>query len=130
MEKVNGIGGVFFRAQDPASLADWYERHLGVRQPGETYEEGSWWQQKGPTVFTPFPADAEYFGDDSRQWMVNFRVDDMDAMVGQLTKAEIEVDVDTESYPNGRFAQLYDPEGNRIQLWEPAGPDLAEPPPR
>jgi glyoxylase I family protein len=128
MEKVNGIGGLFFRASDTAALADWYERHLGVRRTGETYEEGSWWQQRGPTVFAPFENGTEYFGDPSNQWMVNFRVDDLDAMVAQLVEAGITVDVAPEPYPNGRFAHLEDPEGNRIELWEPAGHDLTPPP--
>lgn len=127
MEKVNGIGGVFFRAQHVESLADWYERHLGVRKTGETYEEGSWWQERGPTVFSPFSEDSEYFGDRAKQWMVNFRVDDLDAMVAQLHAAGIEVDVSAEVFPNGRFAHLRDPEGNRIELWEPAGHDLTPP---
>jgi predicted enzyme related to lactoylglutathione lyase len=123
MERVNGIGGLFFRAQDPAGLADWYQSHLGLPKTAETYEEGSWWQERGPTVFAPFPSDTEYFVE-SKQWMVNFRVDDMDAMVAQLAAAGIEVDVAPEAFPNGRFAHLTDPEGNRIELWEPAGHDL------
>ncbi|HEX6287083.1 MAG TPA: VOC family protein [Acidimicrobiia bacterium] len=127
MEKVNGIGGVFFRAQDPEALAVWYETHLGVRKTPESYEEGSWWQEKGPTVFAPFESDTDYFGDTVRQWMINFRVDDLDAMAAQLSDADIDVDVVPETFPNGRFAHLTDPEGNRIELWEPGGTDLTEP---
>lgn len=127
MEKVNGIGGVFFRANDPAAVALWYETHLGVRKTPETYEEGSWWQERGPTVFAPFLADTDYFGDEGRQWMINFRVDDLEAMVAQLIEAGIEVDVHPEAFPNGRFAHLADPEGNRIELWEPAGHDQVPP---
>ncbi len=127
MEKVTGIGGVFFRAIDPGPLAQWYEDHLGVRKTGETYEEGSWWQREGPTVFAPFKQDTEYFGERQQQWMINFRVADLDAMVGQLRGAGIEVKVFEERAPNGRFAHLKDPEGNPIELWEPDGTDLVNP---
>lgn len=127
MERVTGIGGVFFRAEDPDGLAAWYQEHLGVRAPGSTYEEGSWWQDEGPTVFSPFPADTDYFGAEAQQWMVNFRVRDLDAMVVQLTAAGVEVKVTEKVFPNGRFAHLSDPEGNPIELWEPAGHDLTRP---
>jgi predicted enzyme related to lactoylglutathione lyase len=122
MEKVNGIGGVFFRADDPPALAGWYEENLGVTRTPASYDEMPWVQGSGPTVFEPFPADTDYF-DRAKQWMVNFRVADLDAMVAQLTDAGIEVSVAPETYPNGRFAHLSDPEGNRIELWEPADPD-------
>lgn len=123
MEKVDGIGGLFFRSADPAGLADWYERHLGVKKTPDSYDEKSWWQETGPTVFAPFEAETDHF-DRAKQWMVNFRVSDMDAMVTQLTAAGIEVTVAPETYPNGRFAHLFDPEGHKIELWEPAGNDL------
>jgi glyoxylase I family protein len=126
MEKVNGIGGVFFRANDPDRLADWYETHLGVKRTPGSYNEKSWWQRRGPTVFAPFEADTSYFGQAEKQWMINFRVDDMDAMVTQLRDAGVDVEVHEETLPNGRFAHLSDPEGNRIELWEPAGNDLSE----
>ncbi len=118
MERVNGIGGLFFRAKDPASLAAWYERHLGVSPVPKSYEDGPWRQDAGPTVFAPFPDDTDYFGRREQQWMVNFRVRDLAAMVAQLAAAGITVDVDKTAYPNGRFAHLDDPEGNRIELWE------------
>jgi predicted enzyme related to lactoylglutathione lyase len=126
MERVTGIGGVFFRSQDPASLAAWYEAHLGVKRTPESYEEEPWYQEAGPTVFAPFEADTDYF-DASKQWMTNFRVANLDAMVAQLREAGVEVDVADETYPNGRFAHLNDPEGNRIELWEPMDPDLTSP---
>jgi glyoxylase I family protein len=126
MEKVSGIGGVFFRSANPGDLADWYETNLGVTKTPESYEEEPWWQQRGPTVFAPFEEDTDYF-DQSRQWMINFRVVDLDAMVAQLRAAGITVDVTEETFPNGRFAHLDDPEGNRIELWEPAGQDLTPP---
>ncbi|WP_122816823.1 VOC family protein [Nocardioides pantholopis] len=124
MERVTGIGGVFFRAEDPSKLTAWYAEHLGVDPPPLSYETSPWWQQPGPTVFAAMPADSEHFGAAANSWSINFRVVDLDAMVRQLREAGIEVDVDTEEYPNGRFAGLRDPEGNGIQLWQPAGADL------
>ena len=120
MERVDGIGGVFFRARDPEALAGWYADHLGVDRVPMSYDETPWTQQAGPTVFAPFPDDTDYFGRAEQQWMVNFRVRDLDAMVAQLRSAGVAVDVASETYPNGRFAHLSDPEGNRIELWEPA----------
>ncbi len=119
MEKVTGIGGIFFRAADPASLSKWYLDHLGVRPVPANYDEPSWQQEAGPTVFAPFPRDTTYFGKQSQAWMINFRVRDLDAITAQLRAAGIEVKVDPQTYPNGRFARLHDPEGNPIELWEP-----------
>ena len=123
MEKVTGIGGMFFRATDPKALSAWYEQHLGVVKVGENYGDDSWWQEEGPTVFAPFEKNTEYFGRTQQMWMINFRVTDLDAMVAQLRSADIEVEVDPESYPNGRFARLSDPEGNPIELWQADGTD-------
>jgi glyoxylase I family protein len=86
--------------------------------PGD-YSQRPWSQEAGPTVFAPFQQDTDYFGSAEKLWMINFRVRDLDAMVDQLRAAKIDVAVDVEIYPNGRFAQLQDPEGNPIQLWEP-----------
>jgi glyoxylase I family protein len=119
MEKVSGIGGFFFRARDPASLASWYEQHLGISPIPKTYEAESWNQEKGPTAFGPFPENTGYFGNPAKSWMMNFRVRSLDAMVAQLTSAGVSVSVDAHDYPNGRFARLHDPEGNPIELWEP-----------
>ena len=119
MEKVLGIGGLFFRAQDPESLARWYQEHLGVSPVPATYEETPWEQQAGPTAFAPFPQDTTYFGRTSQMWMVNFRVGNLDAMIAQLRQAGISVEIDSQEYPNGRFARLHDPEGNPVELWEP-----------
>ena len=120
MEKVAGIGGLFFRARDPKALGSWYQQHLGIALT-PTSEGGSVWQQEaGPTAFSPFPETSKYFGDPQKVWMVNFRVHDLDKMVAQLRTAGIEVK-DPESYPNiGHFARLHDPEGNPIELWQPA----------
>ncbi len=120
MEKVTGIGGLFFRAHDPKALGKWYEQHLGIALT-PTSEGGTVWQQEaGPTAFTPFPETSKYFGDPNKVWMINFRVHDLDKMVAQLRSAGIEVK-DPEAYPNiGRFTRLHDPEGNPIELWQPA----------
>lgn len=120
MQKVQGIGGVFFRSKNPEALADWYRRHLGVDPVPTSYDALPWRQEAGFTVFAPFPDDTDYFPPE-RQWMVNFRVADLDAMVAQLRSADIEVTIDDEPQPNGRFARLQDPEQNPIELWEPAG---------
>ena len=123
MEKAIGIGGLFFRAHDPAALGQWYQEHLGVSLTPTSYEDLPWRQEAGPTAFSPFPEATEYFGDSKQIWMVNFRVRDLDAMAAQLQAAGIEIDVDPQHYPNGRFARLHDPEGNPIELWQPAGRD-------
>lgn len=123
MEKVTGIGGFFFRAENPESLARWYEQNLGINPAPPDYDTPSWQQQSGSTVFSPFEKSTKYFGKPEQQWMINFRVNNLDAMVEQLRKNGSEVTVDAEVYPNGRFARLNDPEGNPIQLWEPGGVD-------
>ncbi|MGH9736554.1 MAG: VOC family protein [Candidatus Acidiferrales bacterium] len=120
MEKVAGIGGLFFRAHDPKALGNWYQQHLGIALTPTSEGETVWQQEAGPTAFSPFPDTTKYFGDPNKVWMVNFRVHDVDKMVAQLRTAGIEV-TDPESYPNiGRFARLHDPEGNPIELWQPA----------
>ena len=121
MHRVTGIGGLFFRAKNPEAMAQWYKEHLGIDLVPSDYSQKPWSQDAGPTVFAPFPADSDYFGDAAKQWMINFRVSDLDGMVGQLRAAGITVTVDQENYPNGRFARLHDPEGNPIELWEPNG---------
>jgi glyoxylase I family protein len=122
MEKVTGIGGVFFRAKDPAALKRWYQQQLGVALTPADEEQRPWYQERGPTAWEPFPADTKYFPAD-RQWMINFRVSDLSAMVAQLEAAGVSVKVDPENYPYGRFARLHDPEGNAIELWQPEGED-------
>jgi len=120
MEKVVGIGGLFFRAHDPKALGNWYMQHLGIGLTPTSEGTHVWQQEAGPTSFTPFPETTRYFGDPQKVWMVNFRVRDLDKMVAQLQTSGIEVKVDPQSYPYGRFARLHDPEGNPIELWQPA----------
>jgi glyoxylase I family protein len=119
MQRVTGIGGIFFCANDPSAMGQWYKDHLGIDLVAADYSQEPWRQEAGPTVFAPFPKDTEYFGRRSQNWMINFRVKDLDAMVAQLRSSGIEVTVDPESHPNGRFARLHDPEGNPVELWEP-----------
>jgi catechol 2,3-dioxygenase-like lactoylglutathione lyase family enzyme len=118
MEKVTGIGGFFFRAKDPKALALWYQQHLGIAGIPTSAEESAWQQQAGPTAFAPFKETTTYF-DPAKMWMLNFRVRDLDKMTAQLQAAGIEVKIDPEAYPQGRFARVHDPEGNPIELWQP-----------
>jgi glyoxylase I family protein len=120
MERVDGLGGFFFKAQDPKALAQWYADHLGVGPTPQDYGQEPWQQTAGPTAFQPFPATTKYFGRAEQAFMLNFRVRNLEAMVAQLRRAGITVVVDPETYPNGVFARLSDPEGNPIQLWQPA----------
>jgi catechol 2,3-dioxygenase-like lactoylglutathione lyase family enzyme len=122
-ERVMGIGGLFFRSPDPKALADWYQHNLGIDPTPSDYGQPVWQQAAGPTVFAPFPQDTNYLGKPEQTWMVNFRVRDLDAMVAQLRAAGNSVKVDPKVYPNGRFARLHDPDGNPIELWQPAGPN-------
>ncbi len=118
MEKVTGIGGLFFRARDPLALAHWYRDHLGIDSAdGPTV----WQQERRPTILSPVERDATYyFAGPEQAVMVNFRVSDLDAMVAQLKAVGAEVDDEIEVEPGaGRFAWLRDPEGNKVQLWEP-----------
>lgn len=118
--RVTGIGGFFFRSTDPEALAEWYRAHLGIDLVPGDYDTPPWRQAAGPTVFAPFPADTTYFGDPGKVWMLNFRVEALDALVARLRGAGIPVEVLDEAAPNGRFARLNDPEGNPLELWEPA----------
>ena len=121
MQKVLGIGGLFFKSEDPDELAKWYETHLGISLVPKSYGEDPWQQDAGPTVFAPFSKDTTYFGRPEQLWMINFRVADLKAMVAQLRAAGITVE-EPASYPNGLFSRLHDPEGNPIELWEPQDP--------
>jgi glyoxylase I family protein len=123
MERITGIGGFFFRAKDPTALAEWYEKNFGINVVPKDYGGEPWRTEAGTTVFAPFKHDTKYFGDMRLQWMINFRVRDLDKMAAQLRANGATVEIDPETYPNGRFAQTNDPEGNPIQLWQPGGVD-------
>jgi predicted enzyme related to lactoylglutathione lyase len=117
MERVLGIGGHFVRATDPAALSAWYRDCLGL----DADEFGQWRQQEGPTVFATFERESDYFGSRTQQTMLNFRVRDLDAMLTQLRAAGADVADETQDMEGvGRFGWVTDPEGNRIELWQPA----------
>lgn len=118
MTHVTGVGGFFFRAKDPEALAAWYERHLEI--PPVTSDAGPWQTEAGVTAFTPFPADTDYFGRPEQQAMINLRVRDLAALLQKLREGGATVDGDMIDSPYGRFGYVIDPEGNRIELWEPA----------
>lgn len=125
MAHVTGIGGIFFKARDPETLYEWYERHLGIRRaPDGSGVLFSWDTpdevgRQGTTVLAIFPQDTTYLGHAAASFMLNFRVNDLDKLVEQLNQAGVSVDLHREDYEYGRFAWLHDPEGNRIELWEP-----------
>ncbi len=118
MERVTGIGGVFFRARDPESLVAWYAEHLGVPREGvETY---AIFLESRNSVWSAFPQDTDYWPG-AKQGMVNYTVIDLDAMLAQLRNSGVEVDEKIEELEGiGRFGWAVDPEGNRFELWEPA----------
>lgn len=119
MARAVGVGGVFLKARDPRTLAAWFAAHLGIVQTddGSMMFDGP--ESAGMTVFAHFPQDTAYFGEGPQQAMVNFRVDNLDELLGQLAAAEVRIDPKREDYPYGRFAWIWDPEGNRVELWEP-----------
>jgi predicted enzyme related to lactoylglutathione lyase len=117
MERVLGIGGYFLRAADPAALGAWYRDCLGL----DADENGLWDQGPGPTVFATFEAESDYFGSRAQQTMLNFRVRDLDARLAQLRAKGANVEAETQEMAQiGRFGWVTDPEGNRIELWQPA----------
>ena len=127
--RVTGIGGFFFRARDPDALNRWYAEHLGVIElDSKGYEDPGWFQDRGETVFFACEPDSTTPGPPPKQWSINFRVDDLDGMVARLRAAGVEVEPHAEEYPNGRFAELADPEGNHVQLWEPNEASMARDP--
>ncbi len=113
---VTGVGGLFFRAKDPDALQQWYRDHLGVVLDETT----PWNSAAGPTMIVPFADDTDYFPA-GKQWMVNFRVTELDQLLSKLRLADIAVQTDPswDSPEVGRFARIHDPEGNAIELWEP-----------
>jgi catechol 2,3-dioxygenase-like lactoylglutathione lyase family enzyme len=117
MERVTGIGGVFFRSRDPVALARWYRDHLGVDSAFEG--DTVWRQDAGPTVWAPFRGDTEKFARD-QGCMLNFRVASLEAMLAQFRDAGVEVEPDTVEDEVGRFGWVRDREGNRVELWQPA----------
>jgi predicted enzyme related to lactoylglutathione lyase len=128
MERVTGIGGVFFRSLDPHRIQRWYVDHLGLPEPVDgdptvvfTWRERDDAELVGSTIWSPFPAETDYFGPRGKSWMLNFRVRDLDAMLAQLRAAGVQVDERIEELPEGRFGWFVDPDGNRVELWQPPG---------
>lgn len=124
MQRVTGIGGIFFKARDPQALAAWYSRHLGV--PVEAWGGAVFrWagpgnpQGTGSTVWSPFRQDTDYFAPSSAPFMVNFRVPDVRALLALLRAEGCEVDEKVESSEFGTFGWVMDPEGNKVELWQP-----------
>lgn len=118
MGHVSGIGGVFFRAADPAAVVKWYKDNLDLDIGGD-----AWWSQEaGPTVYAPFKADTDYFGKADQQFMVNLRVRDLDGLVQKLKANGVNVisEPDWDVPEIGKFARIHDPAGTPVELWEPA----------
>jgi catechol 2,3-dioxygenase-like lactoylglutathione lyase family enzyme len=124
MERVTGIGGVFFKADNPKALTDWYRRHIGVPVGADGHAFFPWREEAdrerlGKTVWSAFPRDTKYFEPSAAPFMINYRVRDLDRLLEALRREGVEVDRRIEEGENGRFAWVMDPEGNRIELWEP-----------
>ncbi len=123
-EKVTGIGGIFFRVREPEKISAWYQQHLGISvKDGHAdfvWREHERPDQIGRTVWSVFPTDTDYFGPSRPAFMINYRVENLERMLAQLRRDGVTVEK-VEEYDYGRFAWITDPEGNRIELWEPKG---------
>jgi predicted enzyme related to lactoylglutathione lyase len=127
MARVTGIGGIFFRARDPKALAAWYAEHLGIQVTKWGGAKFLWSDEvpatTGSTAWSLFPADTTHFGPGTeagpQSAMVNYRVDDLDGLLTELAAAGVSIDPQREDAPFGRFAWITDPEGNRLELWQP-----------
>lgn len=131
MKKVTGIGGIFFRCKDPAAQLEWYTKNLGI-DPTPWGGSVFMWRDdagkeapggRGYTVWSPFQQDSEKFAPSDSTLMINYRVADMDALVAAMRAAGVEFVGEVEQHPNGKFAWVLDPEGNKIELWEPVPSD-------
>ena len=120
---MTGIGGVFFKSNDPQKIKAWYGRHLGlvINEYGSVFEfrKADRPGDKGYTVWSPFAMDTEYFQPSIEEYMINFRVENIEDLLYELKKAGIQVVGELESYEYGKFAHIMDPEGRKIELWEP-----------
>jgi len=120
MAKVIGMGGFFFKSRDPKALGEWYAQHLGLSIEGwggVRFDDDP--SRGGYTVWCPFAADTDYFAPSTQPYMINFRVDDLDGMLAKLREAGVTVDDRVEESEFGRFGWIMDPEGTRIELWQP-----------
>ncbi|MCD2425520.1 VOC family protein [Niabella pedocola] len=125
MKRVTGIGGIFFKCKDPEKVKQWYQTHLGFDTDpyGVKFE---WLQEsdstkKGYTLWSPFPEETKYFEPSTKEFMINYRVEDLEALVAALKKEGVTVLDAIETYDYGKFVHILDIEGNKIELWEPAG---------
>lgn len=125
MKKVTGIGGIFFKCKDAAKLKDWYQKHLGLNtnQYGATFEwyEGDDNTKRAQTQWSPFNETTKYFEPSAKEFMINYRVENLEALVEELKKEGVTVVDEIESFDYGKFVHIIDLEGNKIELWEPAG---------
>lgn len=122
MAKVLGVGGVFFKSEDPQRLNAWYEKWLGLplaNAPGVSFLPGAM-PEGGYTVWSVFDAGSEYFAPSARGFMINLVVDDLDEALRRVAEGGAELVGEVEEYGNGRFGWFLDPDGNKVELWEPA----------
>ena len=135
MKRTTGLGGIFFKADNPEQLYAWYEKHLGLQRQGQEAVVFNWRQaddpqKSGMTVWSIFPKDTEYFNPSRSSFMMNFIVEDLDGLLEGLREEGVEVDPRRQDCEYGRFAWIMDPEGNRIELWEPPKAVSSDPPRR
>lgn len=124
MTRVTGIGGIFFKARDPKALGEWYRRHLGLNLEDWGGVVFQWVTPDNPTgtgttIWNAFPADTAYFSPSPASFMINFRVADLDALLAALRAEGCDVDPKVEDSEFGKFGWVMDPEGNRVELWQP-----------
>jgi predicted enzyme related to lactoylglutathione lyase len=122
MNRVTGIGGIFFKAKDPESLREWYRQHLGIKLEawgGSVMFTNIGEKNPGYQIWSVFPSEDEYFSPGKADFMINYRVDDLKALLAVLKEEGCEVDERIEESEQGLFGWVTDPEGNRIELWEP-----------
>lgn len=121
MKRVVGIGGVFFKAKDPKALSAWYRDHLGfdLSEWGGAVFEANGSNNDAKTAWSLFPADSTYFAPSTQPFMINYRVDDLHALLAALREEGCDVDAKVDDSEYGKFGWVMDPEGNRVELWEP-----------
>lgn len=124
MKRVTGLGGMFIKSKDPKALFAWYEQHLGIQPQYGTSASFEWRdaadpEKTGQTVFAMFPESSEYFNPSQSRFMMNFLVDDLTSLLEALRAEGVQVDPKVEEHEYGKFAWIVDPDGNRIELWEP-----------
>lgn len=122
MKRVIGIGGIFFKAKDPKALAEWYEKHLGIDFGGKVYADFQFQEkEKGWTAFSFFDENTNYFTPSEKEFMINLRVENLDELLKILRDEGVQVFDEREDGDYGKFGWILDPEGNKIELWEPIG---------